>query len=53
MVGFTADYASGEIKLQASELSAGKFFTKENLPDIPGKMSMARMLIDSWLEAEN
>ena len=53
MVGFTADYASGEIKLQTSELSAGKFFTKENLPDIPGKMSMARMLIDSWLEAEN
>ncbi len=50
MVGFTADYESGNIQLQTSELSAGKFFTKENLPDIPGKMSMARMLIDDWLK---
>ncbi len=50
MVGFTADYAGGELKLQATELCTGDFFSKENLPDIPGKMSMARMLIDNWLE---
>jgi len=50
MIGFTADYESGDIQLQTSELSAGKFFTKENLPNIPGKMSMARMLIDDWME---
>ncbi len=52
MVGFNADYASGEIKLQSSELSAGKFFNKENLPHIPGKLSMARMLIDNWLKEQ-
>ncbi len=50
MVGFTADYLSGDIRLQTSELSAGKFFSRNNLPEIPGKMSMARMLIDDWLE---
>ena len=48
MVGFTAEYESGEIKLQESELSAGNFFTKENMPNIPGKVSLARRLIDHW-----
>lgn len=50
MVGFFAQYDSGEIKLQASELSAGSFFKRDCLPAIPGKMSMARMLIDHWVE---
>lgn len=52
MVGFTAEYAGGEIKLQASELSAGDFFTKDNMPDIPGKVSLARRLIDHWRKSE-
>ncbi len=50
MVGFNADYVSGEIKLQTSELARGAWFTKDNLPTIPEKLSIARMLIDSWLE---
>ncbi|MCD8292567.1 MAG: NADH pyrophosphatase, partial [Prevotellaceae bacterium] len=50
MVGFTADYESGEIKLQDEELSAGAFYSKENLPEIPGKASIARRLIDWWLK---
>ena len=50
MIGFTADYESGEIKLQEEELSAGDFFNKENLPEIPHKLSLARKLIDDWLE---
>ena len=52
MVGFTAEYESGEIKLQDSELSAGDFFSKDNLPNIPGKMSLARRLIDYWRNKE-
>ena len=35
MVGFVADYVSGEIKLQDEELSSGAFYTKDNLPEIP------------------
>lgn len=50
MIGFTAEYADGEIKLQTSELSAGSFFHRDNLPSIPGKVSLARRLIDDWLE---
>ena len=50
MVGFIADYESGEIKLQADELSSGAFYSKDNLPEIPRKLSIARKLIDWWLE---
>ena len=49
MVGFTADYADGELKLQRSELSSGGWFTRHNLPEIPGRVSLARKLIDDWL----
>lgn len=50
MVGFHADYVSGDIKLQRSELAAGAWFKKDNLPEIPEKLSIARRLIDDWLE---
>lgn len=49
MVGFHADYVSGEIKLQEEELAAGRWFTKDNLPEIPEKLSIARRILDSWL----
>ncbi|MBO7418206.1 MAG: NAD(+) diphosphatase [Bacteroidaceae bacterium] len=52
MVGFTAEYDSGTIKLQEDELSAGAFYRKDNLPHIPQKMSIARKLIDWWLTHE-
>ena len=51
MMGFVADYAGGEIQLQDEELSSGAFFTKENLPEIPRKLSMAHHLIDWWLDS--
>ena len=50
MVGFTAEYESGTIKLQEDELTAGAFYSRDNLPQIPKKMSIARKLIDWWLE---
>ncbi len=50
MVGFNADYVSGEIKLQTEELARGAWFTKDNLPQIPEKLSIARRLIDAWIE---
>ena len=49
MVGFNADYVSGDIQLIDGELRDAAFFTRETIPAIPGKMSMARMLIDDWL----
>lgn len=50
MVGFIADYDSGTIKLQHDELSAGAFYHRDALPEIPRKLSIARKLIDWWLE---
>jgi len=52
MVGFNADYVSGDIHLQRSEISRGGWFRKDNLPDIPEKLSIARMLLDAWLDEE-
>lgn len=50
MIGFYADYESGDIQLQESELAYGGWFNRHNLPTIPEKLSLARMLIDHWLE---
>lgn len=50
MVGYTADYAGGELRLQTSELADGGWYTRDNLPPLPGKVSLARQLIDIWLE---
>jgi NAD+ diphosphatase len=50
MLGFTADYVSGEVHLQREELSKGQFFDREHLPEIPKRLSLARILIDDWLE---
>ena len=49
MVGFNADYESGELHLQLSELTQGGWFRRDNLPTIPEKLSIARRLLDNWL----
>jgi NAD(+) diphosphatase len=49
MIGFNADYDSGSIQLQHSELSKGAWFTKDNLPTIPEPLSIARMILDDWI----
>ena len=48
MIGFHADYVEGDIALLDGELKTAAFFRRDNIPAIPGKMSMARMLIDDW-----
>jgi hydrolase, NUDIX family len=53
MVGYNADYVEGEIHLQWSELCKGSWFTKDNLPNLPENLSIARRLIDNWLEQMN
>lgn len=50
MVGFIADYAGGEIRLQEEELCAGAFYTADRLPELPRKLSLARRMIDWWLD---
>lgn len=50
MIGFTADYEAGELHLQEEELSKAGWFNRKNLPPIPDKMSIARRLIDNYIE---
>jgi NAD+ diphosphatase len=52
MVGFTAKYAGGEISLQESEILDAQWWRPDALPNIPGKISIARRLIDWWLAKE-
>ena len=53
MVGFFADYESGDIHLQRSELSKGGWYRYDALPPIPEKLSIARRLIDHWTDMKN
>ena len=50
MVGFIADYAAGEIRLQKEELSEAAFFDRNRLPPLPPPLSLARRMIDWWLD---
>lgn len=52
MVGFIAEYDSGDIVLQKEEIADGGWFHRENLPNLPEKLSIARQLIDYWLETK-
>ena len=49
MVGFIADYDGGSIRLLDDELIYGNFDTKNNLPELPRKLSLARKMIDWWI----
>jgi len=50
MIGFIADYAGGEIAVDNNEIVSAGWFGRENLPVLPTGMSIARALIDSWIE---
>ncbi len=49
MVGFTAEYKSGEIRLSDGELTSAGWFTRDNHPPLPSPPSLSRHIIDLWL----
>ncbi|HET6459992.1 MAG TPA: NAD(+) diphosphatase [Syntrophales bacterium] len=53
MIGFTAEYESGEIKIDEREIADAGWFDPERLPTIPGKISIARELIDRFVETRS
>jgi NAD+ diphosphatase len=50
MVGFTAEHRSGRITEDRVEILEAAWFTADNLPEIPQKPSIARQLIDRFVE---
>ncbi|MDL2307230.1 NAD(+) diphosphatase [Desulfovibrio sp. OttesenSCG-928-C06] len=53
MVGFFADYQSGEIEVQQEELQSAAFFDRPNLPELPHRFSIARRMADWWVECQD
>lgn len=50
MVGFRAEYASGTLKPDGEEVLESAWFDRDHLPNLPLKKSIARAMIDAWLE---
>jgi NAD+ diphosphatase len=48
MLGFKARYSSGTIKVDGEEIEDAKWFTKNDLPNLPAEGSLSRYLINSW-----
>ena len=53
MIGFTAEYESGEIRIDGEEIVDARWFDPDGLPNIPGKISIARQLIDWFVDARS
>ncbi len=49
MLGFFATYTGGEIVPAPGEIADAQWFSKDNLPTIPPRASIARALIDDWM----
>ena len=49
MIGFNARWVAGEIKVQDSEIVDAAWFGTGPLPEMPGRFSLARRLIDAHL----
>jgi len=52
MLGFTARYKSGEIQVDDIELAEANWFGPDDLPNLPPPLSIARRLIDDYLEKQ-
>jgi len=48
MIGFVAEFASGELRPDGDEIAEAAWFSTSDLPLLPGEMSIARALIESW-----
>ncbi len=53
MLGFTAEYVSGEVCPDGEELSDAAFYRADALPELPRHGSIARRLIQNWLDAQS
>ena len=52
MLGFAARYKSGELRPDGNEIDDAKWFSRDNLPTLPGSASVSRYLIQLWLDGK-
>jgi NAD+ diphosphatase len=53
MLGFEADWVSGEIEIDPKEILDAGWYSRDSIPNIPPGISIARKLIDRWLLADD
>jgi NAD+ diphosphatase len=51
MIGFTAEYESGDIEVDGKEIAHAKWFKAKDLPEMPSRISIAGELIDWFVES--
>ncbi len=49
MIGFTAEYLSGDINIDPTEIEDAQWFDIKKLPELPSKISISRELIEAYL----
>jgi NAD+ diphosphatase len=49
MIGFVASYAGGTLTVDAKEIEAAGWFRRDELPGLPGPLSLSRALIDMFV----
>jgi len=49
MIGFTAEYAGGEIRPEPGEIEDAGWYRPDDLPQLPPKVSIARRMIDAFV----
>jgi len=50
MIGFTAEYAGGELRPDPREILEAAWFTRETMPEGPSSISIARRLIEAFVD---
>jgi NAD+ diphosphatase len=49
MIGFRAEWVEGDLVLDETEIADARWFHRDELPEIPPGISIARNLIDAWV----
>ncbi|NVK39707.1 MAG: NAD(+) diphosphatase [Oceanospirillaceae bacterium] len=52
MLGFFADYAAGELTPDGVEILDARWFSRNELPDLPPSFAISSMLIEAWRRGE-
>ena len=53
MIGFTADYMGGDLNPQPGEIEDAGWYTADDLPLLPPKISIARAMIDDFVKQQS
>ena len=52
MIGFTADYAGGDLAPEPGEIEDAGWYKADDLPQLPPKTSIARAMIDDFVKQQ-